>query len=313
MRKLLLCLILLLEALFCSARISRDYSDLISEKSQMEILDFLADDMCNGRASGTTGAQTAARFIMERFRSMGLKPYNWHYTQSFLYQDSIVLRNVVGVLPAVHRSDEYVIVSAHFDHLGRLGSRVYSGADDNASGVAALLSIAEAFCEMKRDGNGPDKNIIFVAFDGKELSMSGSGHFVANLGINRSRIVCNVNMDILGTDLEPVGDNKEFIIALGENTLKPEYRGYLSYLCQSGRYRMDLDLTFYGSRDFTRMYYEMSDQNSFAQAGIPAVIFTSGFHDHTYKPSDKPDIINFPLLRKRTAIIFNFINNICIR
>lgn len=313
MRKLLLCLFLLHTAIFCSALPPRDYSDLISEKSQREILDFLADDICEGRASGTTGGQTAARFLMERFKSMGLKPYDWHYTQSFLYRDSIVLRNVVGVLPAVHRSDEYVIVSAHFDHLGRLGSRVYSGADDNASGVAALLSIAGAFCEMKRDGNGPEKNIIFLAFDGKELSMSGSEYFVANLGINRSKIVCNVNMDILGTDLEPVGDNKEFIIALGESTLKPEYRGYLSYLCQSRQYRMDLDLTFYGSRDFTKMYYGMSDQNSFAQEGIPAVLFTSGFHDHTYKPSDKPDIINFPLLRKRTAIIFNFINKLCIR
>ena len=72
-----------------------------------------------------------------------------------------------------------------------------------------------------------------------------------------------------------------------------------------------IDLTFYGSRNFYKMMYETSDQHAFARAGIPAILFTSAFHEHTYKKTDKPDIINHPLLRKRTMVIFNFINRLC--
>jgi len=241
-----------------------------------------------------------------------LKPYNWTYTQSIPYQDSLILRNIVGYLPSSNLSDEYVIVGAHYDHLGELAGSVYSGADDNASGVTALLSLIEMFCAMKADGEGPQKNIIFVAFDGKELSMSGSEGFVRNLDIPKNKIVAAVNLDMLGTDLVPPHDMKEYLIVLGESTLNEKYRGFLKYICNRPEYAMDLDLTFYSSKAFTKMYYEMGDHHSFAKEGIPALLFTSAFHDHTYRPSDKPQIINFPLLRKRTMVVFQFINHLCL-
>ena len=87
--------------------------------------------------------------------------------------------------------------------------------------------------------------------------------------------------------------------------------GHLAYLCRRAAYKLDLDLTFYGSRDFYKMMYETSDQQPFARAGIPAVLFTSAFHQHTLKRSDTPAIIDYPLLRKRTLVIFNFINRLC--
>ena len=72
-----------------------------------------------------------------------------------------------------------------------------------------------------------------------------------------------------------------------------------------------IDLTFYGSRNFAKMMYESSDQHPFARAGIPAVLFTSAFHEHTYKKTDTPAIIDYPLLRKRTQVIFQFVNRLC--
>ncbi len=287
------------------------YEQLVYREKQEEILSYLADDMTKGRASGTDGKLYAEQFIVERFKQYGLKPYNWSYTQSFQYSDSIVLRNVVGLIPSANNSDEYIIISAHYDHIGEINGRIYNGADDNASGVTALLNIAEMFSTMKSAGKGPRKNLIFVAFDGKELSMSGSGYFVRHLSIPHKNIVCDINIDMLGTDLVPVGSNKEYLIVLGEERLNPKYQGMLLSLCHKPQYKLDLDLTFYGSRDFTKMFYTMGDQYSFAKSGIPAVLFTSAFHQHTYKPTDDVSIINFPLLRKRTLIIFNFINFIC--
>lgn len=404
-----------------SAQRASSYEQLIYQEKQEKILTYLADDMNEGRASGTNGNENAERLIVEKFKEYGLQPYHWNYTQSFMYEDSIAVRNVTGIIYASTPSDEYIIVSAHYDHIGKLHGTIYNGADDNASGVTALLNIAEMYGAMKRDGVGPHKNIIFVAFDGKELSMAGSKYFVkemlsggsttrsvdksttrtsptktgaitgnrttasttgtttasttgtttasttastpgtkngttsstvakatagtassattgttagttigatagttarrktspmtiissGGLYIPKSKIICNINIDMLGTDFEPTGSNPEFIIMLGEERLNPKYQGIVSYICSRAKYKMDLDLTFYGSREFRKTYYTLSDQYSFAREGIPAVLFTSAFHRYTYKPTDDPDIINYPLLRKRTLVIYNFIDRLC--
>ena len=287
------------------------YENKLNVEDQRRDLEYLAHEMTSGRASGTPGKELAEHYLVSQFRSIGLKPWHWNYTQSFRYQDSIVVRNVVGLIPASVPSDEYIVIGAHYDHLGKLGHTVYPGADDNASGVTALLSLARMFAAMKADGKGPRKNLIFVAFDGKELDMYGSRRFVRTLDIPHSKITAMVNMDMLGTDLVPPRRNREYLFAIGESTLPESYRGYLSYLCTRTRYKLDLDLTFYGSRNFYKMMYDTSDQQPFARAGIPAVLFTSAFHQHTLKKTDTPAIIDFQLLRKRTLIIFNFVNRLC--
>ena len=289
----------------------RVYENSVSDVQMEETLSLLAHEMTEGRASGTKGKELAEHYIVEQFRSIGLKPWNWTYTQSFRYEDSIAIRNIIGLLPASIPTDEYIVIGAHYDHLGRLGHTVYPGADDNASGVTALLSLARMFVAMKADGKGPRKNLLFVAFDGKELNLAGSRYFVRHLSVPLSQVTAMVNLDMLGTDLVPPRRNREYLFAIGESTLPESYQGYLSYICRRAFYKLDLDLTFYGSRDFYKMMYETSDQHPFARAGIPAVLFTSAFHQHTYKKTDTPSIIDYPLLRKRTQVIFNFINRLC--
>ena len=289
----------------------RPYENLLTAEQLRASVEYLSHDLTQGRASGTTGKSLAEHYLVEQFRSIGLVPCDWNYTQSFRYKDSIVLRNVVGLIPASVATDEYLVIGAHYDHLGRLGHTVYPGADDNASGVAALLGIARMFAAMRADGHGPRKNLLFVAFDGKELDMAGSRWFVRHLPVPARRITAMVNLDMLGTDLVPPHKDPDYLFAIGESTLPASYQGYLSYICSRAFHRLDLDLTFYGSRSFSQMMYRTSDQHPFAQAGIPAILFTSAFHEHTYKKSDTPAIINYPLLRKRTVVIFNFIHRLC--
>lgn len=312
------CAILLFGAFFLSflsfraeAQSLRAYENSVSAVQMEETLSYLAHDMTEGRASGSKGKELAEHFLVEQFRAIGLKPWNWNYTQSFRYNDTTIVRNVVGFLPASTPSNEYIIIGAHYDHLGRLGHTVYPGADDNASGVTALVSLARMFSALKADGRGPRKNLLFVAFDGKELNMAGSRYFVRHLSIPRSQITAMVNMDMLGTDLVPPRKNREYLFAVGESSLPESYQGYLSYICSRAFYKLDLDLTFYGSRNFYKMMYESSDQHPFVRAGIPAVLFTSAFHQHTLKKTDTPAIIDYALLRKRTQVIFNFINRLC--
>ena len=287
------------------------YERLADTVLQHQVIAFLADDACKGRASGTEGCATAAGYIVRQFRDAGLNPLDWVYTQSFRYRDSITLRNVVGVLNATRPTDEYIVIMAHYDHLGELGGTIYNGADDNASGVAALISLARMFKALQNDGIGPQKNLVFVALDGKELDSAGSRYLADNLNIPRKKVTCVLNIDIFGSDLVPVWRNRYYLIALGEESLPYRYQGFLQGICTRPGSKMDLDLSFYGSRDFTRMMYRSGDHSVFAERGYPALFLTSGFHEHTYKATDDPQIINYAVLQRRTVVLFHFINALC--
>jgi len=310
MPKRILILPLICIVFYANAQSLDLYESMVTAETLRSKIEYLADDQMEGRATGSIGNIITQRYIYDKFKGFGLLPYNWSYTQSVPLNDSIIVRNVIGIIPSINSSDEYVIVSAHYDHLGEMSGKIYNGADDNASGVAALISLVEMFSQMRHDGMGPKRNIVFVAFDGKENNMAGSRYFVSNLDIPKKKIICDINLDMLGTDLVPPRRNKEYLIFLGEEKLKEQFRGIASYLASRNKYRIDLDQSFYGSKDFSRFFYEMSDQIIFDQAGIPAVIFSSGFHDHTYKPTDDIGIINFSLLAKRIQLIFDFIERV---
>lgn len=283
------------------------FEQIIYPKKQSQILSYLSNDCARGRSTGTLAGQMVGNYIKELFIQYGLSPYNGHYYQPFLC-DSIRARNVVGYIPSIIPSEEYVIISAHYDHIGTINGFVYNGADDNASGVTALLNLAEIFGTMRKAKMGPDKNIIFVAFDAKELSMSGSRHFVKELSIPKKQISAAINMDQIGSVLEPVHKGvSDYLVILGEKTLAQRNRGKLGICNTFYNLNLDIDYTFYGSKNFTELYYDLSDQVAFKEAGIPAILLTSGFNKHTYKISDDEEIISYPVLKKRTMLVFYFI------
>lgn len=307
----------LLSALGMPAAAQADkYEAIATETLHREIVEHLCDSVMEGRGAGTKGGEYAREYIKNRFKSLDLKPFYYRYTDTFHYKSDVTIHNVFGVIPALEPCNKFVVVSAHYDHLGIIKGKTYPGADDNASGVAALLTLAEMFSQMRRDSVGPGVNILFVAFDGKEYSMAGSKWFVTSLPFATSDIICDINMDILGSTLVPVHNNPEYLIVLGRNTLPENMRGIIASSNFSRKLNLDIDYTFYGSADFTRTIYRIGDNYTFNQRGIPALLFTSGFHQHTLKTTDTPDIIDYKVLAKRTQLIFNTIlgiSNVCNR
>ena len=253
------------------------YEQIIYQAKQERIMEWLADDMSEGRATGTDAGMSTARFIEVLYRQYGLEPlFSSSFYQPFI-ADSLSGsrgRNVVGIVRSEVSSDEYVLISAHYDHLGILNGNVYNGADDNASGVTVLLNLADMLGTMKKTGTGPDKNIIFAALDAKELSMAGSKALVRRLLVTnlRDSIICAINIDQIGTVLEPVHKaDTNFVIVLGENTLHREHRGLIDMCNRYFDIDLDIDHTFYGSKNFTELFYQLSDQIVFHRAGIPAL------------------------------------------
>ena len=284
------------------------YEQIVYQAKQERLMTWLSHDMNHGRATGTRDAARVARYIETHFKQYGLEPFcAGSFYQPFLADSAsgTVGRNVIGIVPSAVPSDEYVLITAHYDHLGVLDGNIYNGADDNASGVTVLLNLADMFGTMKKTRTGPDKNIIFAALDAKELNMAGSKHFVNHLIIGKDSIICAINIDQIGTVIEPVHEaDTSFVIVLGEQTLRRQDRGLIDMCNRYYNIGLDIDHTFYGSEKFTDLFYRLSDQIVFHEAGIPALIFTSGFHRHTYKTTDDPDIISYPVMKKRTLLIF---------
>lgn len=286
------------------------YETVFSQTEQQRILSYLADDQARGRMTGTWANEMVATYIRHEMESYGLLPFfNGGYTQRFLI-DSLKGFNIAGWIPAKTPTREYLIISAHYDHMGAINGHVYNGADDNASGVTALLNLAKMFAKMDEQGEGVDMNLVFVAFDGKERSMAGSQYFIRHLDMLYRDVQCNINLDQIGSVLEPVEKGKpEFIMVLGDHTL-PEGTRHLLGTCNR-IYQLGLDIhnSFYGSENFTEIMYGLSDQASFQKVNIPALLFTSGFTKHTYKTTDDLQYIDFNVLRKRTLLVFYFVQH----
>ncbi len=279
------------------------YSSKITRNSLEGFLTFLSDDLTLGRGIGSSGHQLAESMILSQFKNEGLIPfYHQTFTQSFMI-DSIIGRNIIGVVPAQYYSDKYIVVSAHYDHLGVLGNRIYNGADDNASGVSVLLNLARLFSEMRANREGSRRNIIFAAFDGKESNMAGSEDFIKRLPIPEKNIICNINIDQLGSIFAPPGKDTNYVLVLGANTFK-EFRRKIDTSNRLNNLNIDVNYDFYGSPEFASIFYKSSDQNSFAKKNIPSLLFTSGIHMHTYKPTDDFYFINYQVLENRAKLLF---------
>lgn len=298
---------------------------LIDEEILRNQIDFLCDTICGGRRTGAKGSSEAIFWISRRFRQIGLRPVAENtYIKHFMTDRGTVGRNLIGCLPGSSKSFKrnYILVVSHFDGLGVLNGNFYPGADNNASGVVAMLGVAEMLKAMTRFGKVYGRNIIFAALDAKEVNMGGakalweliSGGCLKNPEtgepITSDRISFMVNIDQIGSSLSPLkSGRKDYMLMLGED---------MSYSCSTlltanSQYNINLDLAFdyYGSKDFTKLFYrKIGDHKIFIENGIPAVLFTSGITMNNNKTYDKPDSLNIKILKKRIWLIFHWLEKI---
>ena len=219
--------------LYAQVHSSSAYRYLRSQEGLQRHLEFLTSEEIAGRAAGTPQAKQVADYIAGEFEKYGLQPLR---SVSF-YQPFTLLPprggkatslsgvsqkgyNVVGYLPAKKKNADYIVVGAHFDHLGKIDGKVYPGADDNASGVAALLELAKAFGKRYMEKGDFNHNIVFVAFDANNLNLQGSRYFASHLVTFPAEIAFMLNLDQIGSSLAPVGKNEEYLLVLGVDRLK---------------------------------------------------------------------------------------------
>lgn len=176
-------------------------SNLINAKQLLHDLEVLSADDMEGRKPDTPGSAKARAYILKRFGESGIQSFGDSYLQNFTFsygRDKAVHNgvNIIGYLKGTERPEHFLVISAHYDHLGTQNRQVYNGADDNASGTAALFALAAYF-----NSHRPANSLIFVAFDAEEnTSEGGSKNFLLHPPVKPETIAMNVNMDMICRD-----------------------------------------------------------------------------------------------------------------
>ncbi|MBR1706147.1 MAG: M28 family peptidase [Bacteroidales bacterium] len=296
---------------------------IVSEEGLRSQVEFLADAICAGRKTGTSGSARAAGWLGQRFEGIGLLPPEGSFYRGFRSRTGATGRNVIGFLPGRETvSRQYIVVTAHYDHLGILDGTLYPGADSNASGVTALLTLAEMVQRMKELGRTYGKTLIFVALDGKQQSLGGaealwdlvSGGMLPDpetgKAVTKKDIALVINIDQVGATLSPIHKGRpDYLIMLGE--AQDGRRDLLMAVNRSQRLDLDLGFTYYGSKDFTRLFYrQVCDQKVFLEHGVPAVLFTSGITLNNNKPYDDAASLDYAVMKKRIFLMFNYLTRI---
>ncbi len=295
---------------------------MITQEKLAREISFLADSICQGRASGTRGSIEAAMWVQRKFQEAGLICMEDSWSHGFVVREGMMGRNVIGMLAGSKSipCDRYVIVGAHYDHIGVLEGKMYPGADANASGVTAMTSLAEMFGAMRKMGRIYTSNIIFVAFDAKEYDFKGSESLwnmiehgllrnpVSGEPITADKVTLMVNIDQIGSSLSPLSsDRKDYIIMLGTSSLAKDRREFLQECNAETGLGMDIGLDYYGSKNFTDIFYRLSDQRVFVDNNKPAVLFTSGITMNNNKTWDRTENLNLEIYHKRISLMYHWI------
>lgn len=273
--------LLLFVHIACETYIPTEIS--INDEQVLEDVRFLSSDELEGRKTGTEGNAIARDYIEQRFYELELQKFGNSYRHPFQhvnqrtgeeFEDAV---NIIGIVEGHTNPYQFIVVTAHYDHLGVEDGQIYNGADDNASGTAGLMAAAEWFVEHQ-----PENSIIFIAFDAEEQGLGGARHFVEQPVVTLGQIILNINMDMISNNFE------DEIYAVGTY-----HYPFLKPLVEEATINSSINVLFgYDSDEWEQDWTLASDHGPFHQKGIPFIYFGVEDHPHYHQPTDTFENIN---------------------
>ncbi len=269
---------------------------LLNYDQLIEDLRVLSSDEMEGRRTGTDGNRKAREYLVYRYDEAGANVFMGGFTHEFEFTnrqgDEMIGVNVIGKIPG--RSDSVIVISAHYDHIGIRDSLIYNGADDDASGTAALLTYISYFSE-----HTPEHTLVFAAFDAEEMGLQGARAFTQNNDF-MERVKLNINLDMIAQN------TKNELYAVGtyhypelKPILKQVDTGEINLLFGHDEADSELDDWTYAS-----------DHAPFHQKGIPFVYFGVEDHEHYHRPTDEFETIPQEFYKQSVQLILNAIHTL---
>ncbi len=289
------------------------YLNLITESDLKILLTTVASDEMEGRDTGSPGQKKAGKFLIQQYQKNGV-PYPKGASSYYQNIPSASLNsrnkenlpdseNIWAFIEGSEKPEEIIVVSAHYDHVGIKNGEVYNGADDDGSGTVALVQIAKAFSQAKKEGHGPKRSILFIHMTGEEHGLLGSKYYSENPLFPLKNTITDINIDMIGRRDEAHVASNNYIYLIGSDYLSTD----LYTICEKANnefVHLDLDYTFNDKNDPNRFYYR-SDHYNFAKNGIPSVFLFNGVHADYHKATDEVSKIEFDALAKRIQLAFS--------
>lgn len=216
--------------------------------------------------------------------------------------EKISSENVLAYVGGSDLKDQLIVVTAHYDHLGKDGDIVFNGADDDGSGTVAVINLAEAFEQAKKEGRGPRRSMLFMTVAGEEKGLLGSSYYSDHPVYPLENTVCDLNIDMIGRVDEKHSNNPNYIYLIGSDKLSSTLHA-ISENANKTYTQLDLDYTYNNEQDKNRFYYR-SDHYNFAKKGIPVIFYFNGTHPDYHKETDEVEKINFQKMEKIARLVF---------
>lgn len=286
----LLIAVLLVLSIACS---TQQEQATLDTQQLIEDLRVISSDEMEGRRTGTEGNRKAREYLVQRFEEEGAQPFQGSYTHEFTFTnrsgEEMTGVNVVGEIQG--KFDSVIVISAHYDHLGVRDSLIYNGADDDASGTAALMAYIDYFRQVQ-----PNHTLVFAAFDAEEMGLQGARAFVED-SVFMEKVVMNVNLDMIAQN------DKNELYASGTYHY-PELKPMLEEI-ETGEVKLQFghDRPEQGYDDWTFA----SDHGPFHSKGVPFIYFGVEDHEHYHQHTDEFETIPQDFYKKSTRVILNAI------
>jgi len=296
---------------YAKADVSK-YMKTITDADLKKHLYIVASDEMEGRNTGEPGQKKAGKYLISQYEANGISfpkaAADWYQkvpsafmARSFSpkLNDS---ENIWAFIEGTEKPEEILVISAHYDHVGMKNGEVYNGADDDGSGTVALLEIAQAFMQAKKDGFGPKRSILFLHVTGEEHGLHGSRYYSENPLFPIANTIADLNIDMIGRRDDAHKDNGNYVYVIGSDRLSTDLHN-INEAANKKYTNLTLDYTF-NERSDPNQFYFRSDHYNFAKKGIPIIFYFNGVHADYHKATDTPDKIEYDLLAKRAQLAF---------
>jgi Zn-dependent M28 family amino/carboxypeptidase len=284
------------------------FMSTIQEQELKEFVYEISSDKYEGRMTGSDGHDSLCKYLISYYKELqltapkGYSDYRQTVPKTELPPGIEESMNIIAYIEGSEFPDEYIILTGHTDHEGIVNGTVYPGADDNGSGTAAIMEIAEAFKIAETEGFRPRRSLVFLHVTAEEIGLHGSRYYKEYPVFPLEQTTTVLNTDMIGRVDFRHSDQDNYIYLIGSDRLSTE----LDFIAQEANdtfTQLDIDYTYNDPKDPNNYYYR-SDHYHFASSGIPVIFFFNGEHEDYTQPSDTPDKINYSLLKKRTDLIF---------
>ena len=273
---------------------------LFDAEALLERVKFLSLDSLEGRRTGEKGGLIARDYVVSQFKKYGIAPLLSEYTQPFSFEGRRDKKtyegaNVLGLIKGTEYPEKYIVISAHYDHVGINKGEIYNGADDDASGTSAIIAISEYL-----KNNPPKHSVVIAAFDAEELGLRGAVHFLEANTIPKEQIALDINLDMVGRN-----DNNELYV-VGTN-LYTQLQPSITDLELPENFKLSVG---HDGLDGKQNWVSSSDHGPFHKQEIPFLYFGVEDHKDYHQPTDDFEFIQPEFYTKAVTVVISVLERI---